>query len=70
MDGRPDLYRLDNGTLTTIRYEEEILGPIVRPYTGAMGPGFILMHNARPHVARVCGQYLEDERIGTTVNIL
>uniref|UniRef100_A0A3B3C2I8 Ig-like domain-containing protein n=1 Tax=Oryzias melastigma TaxID=30732 RepID=A0A3B3C2I8_ORYME len=29
-------------------------------------PGFLLMHdNARPHVARVCRQYLEDEGIET-----
>ena len=30
---------------------------IVRPYAGAVGPRFLLMHNnARPHVARVCRQ--------------
>ncbi len=49
MEGRTDLYRLDNGTLTSIRYWDEILGPIVRPYAGAVGPGFLLVHdNARP----------------------
>ncbi len=37
MEGRTDLYRLDNGTLTAIRYRDEILGPIVRPYAGAVG---------------------------------
>jgi len=52
MEGHTDLYRLDNGTLTSIRYRDEILGPIVRPYTGAVGPGFLLVHdNAWPHVA-------------------
>ncbi len=61
MEGRTDLYRLDSGTLTAIRYRDEILGPIVRPYAGAVGPGFLLVHdNARPHVARVCRQFLED----------
>ncbi|KAI4900604.1 hypothetical protein NFI96_019054 [Prochilodus magdalenae] len=30
--GRTDLYRLDNGTLTAIRYQDEIFGPVVRPY--------------------------------------
>ncbi len=56
------LYRLDSGTLTAIRYE--ILGPIVRPLAGAVGPGFLLAHdNARPHVVRVCRQFLEDEGI-------
>ncbi|XP_042575120.1 sodium channel protein type 4 subunit alpha-like [Cyprinus carpio] len=50
MEGRTDLYRLDNGTLTAIRYRNEILGPIVRPYAG---PGFLMVHNnAQPHVVR------------------
>ncbi|KAK3549665.1 hypothetical protein QTP86_006539 [Hemibagrus guttatus] len=66
MEGRTDLYRLDNGTLTAIKHYDEILGPIVRPYTGAVGPGFLLMHdNARPHVARVYRQFLKDEGIDT-----
>ncbi len=66
MEGRTDLYRLDNGTLTAIRYRDKILGAIVRPYAGAVGPGFLLVHNnARPHVARVCRQFLEDEGIDT-----
>ena len=66
MEGRTDLYRLENGNLTAIRYRDEILEPIVRPYPGAVGPGLLLMHhNARPHVARVCRQYLEDEGIDT-----
>ncbi len=29
----------------TIRYWDEILGPIVRPYAGAVGPGFLLVHD-------------------------
>lgn len=66
MEGRTGLYCLGNGALTAIRYWDEILEPIVRPYTGVVGPGFLLMHdNARPHVARVCRQYLEDEGIET-----
>uniref|UniRef100_A0A803K0Y4 Tc1-like transposase DDE domain-containing protein n=1 Tax=Xenopus tropicalis TaxID=8364 RepID=A0A803K0Y4_XENTR len=41
-----------------------ILRPLVRPYAGAVGPGFLLMQdNARPHVARVCQQFLQDEGI-------
>uniref|UniRef100_A0A674M9I2 Tc1-like transposase DDE domain-containing protein n=1 Tax=Takifugu rubripes TaxID=31033 RepID=A0A674M9I2_TAKRU len=59
-------YSFDNDTLTAIRYRDEILGPIVRTYAGAVGPGFLLVHdNARPHVARVCRQFLEDEGIDT-----
>ncbi|KAI4876818.1 hypothetical protein NFI96_009587, partial [Prochilodus magdalenae] len=66
LEGCTDLYRLDNGTLAAIRYQDEILGPVVRPYAGAVGPGFLLVHNnARPHVARVCRQFLENEGIGT-----
>ncbi|KAI4875944.1 hypothetical protein NFI96_034528 [Prochilodus magdalenae] len=53
LEGRTDLYRLDNGTLTAMRYQDEIRGALVRPYAGAVGPGFLLVHNnARPHVAR------------------
>ncbi|KAI4879945.1 hypothetical protein NFI96_000568 [Prochilodus magdalenae] len=64
LEGRTDLYRLDNGTLTAIRYQDEILGPVVRPCAGAVGPGFLLVHNnAWPHVARVCRQFLESEGI-------
>ncbi|KAI4900632.1 hypothetical protein NFI96_029195 [Prochilodus magdalenae] len=66
LEGCTDLYRLDNGTVTAIRYQDEILGPVVRPYTGAVGPGFLLVHNnARPHVVRVCRQFLENEGINT-----
>ncbi|KAI3353929.1 hypothetical protein L3Q82_005130 [Scortum barcoo] len=43
---------------------DEILRPLVRPYAGAVGPGFLLMQdNARPHVAGVCQQFLQDEGI-------
>ncbi|KAI4896799.1 hypothetical protein NFI96_026708 [Prochilodus magdalenae] len=66
LEGRTDLYKLDNGTLTAIRHRDEILGPLVRPYAGAVGPGFLLVHNnARPHVMRVCRQFLENEGIDT-----
>ncbi|KAL0158892.1 hypothetical protein M9458_046968, partial [Cirrhinus mrigala] len=38
--------------------------PLVRPYAGAVGPGFLLMQdNARPHVTGVCQQFLQDEGI-------
>ena len=36
----------------------------LRPYAGAVGPGFLLMQdNARPHVAGVCQQFLQEEGI-------
>ena len=54
MEGRTDLYWLENGSLTAIRQRDEILEPTVRPYAGAVDPGFLLMHdNAWPHAARV-----------------
>ncbi|KAI4878947.1 hypothetical protein NFI96_014460, partial [Prochilodus magdalenae] len=47
-------------------YQDEILRPVVKPYTGAVGPGFLLVHNNdRPHVMRVCRQFLENEGIDT-----
>ncbi|KAJ8376822.1 hypothetical protein SKAU_G00074020 [Synaphobranchus kaupii] len=42
LEGRTNLDVLANGTLTAVRYRDEILRPIVRPYAGAMGPGFLL----------------------------
>ncbi|KAI4898606.1 hypothetical protein NFI96_006386 [Prochilodus magdalenae] len=66
LEGRTDLYKLDNDTLTAIRYQDEILGPVFRLYTDAVGPGFLLVHNnARPHVARLRWQFLENEGIDT-----
>ncbi|KAI4892846.1 hypothetical protein NFI96_004930 [Prochilodus magdalenae] len=56
------LHVLARGSLTAIRYRDEILRPLVRPYAGAVGPGFLLMQdNARPHVAGVYQQFLQDE---------
>ncbi|GFU73726.1 DDE_3 domain-containing protein [Trichonephila clavipes] len=47
--------RLHNaGTVTGLRYRDEILDPYVRPYAAAIGNDFILMDdNARPHRARI-----------------
>lgn len=33
MEGRTDLYRLDNSTLAAVRYWDEILGAVVRTHT-------------------------------------
>ncbi|KAI4872346.1 hypothetical protein NFI96_016865 [Prochilodus magdalenae] len=64
LEGRTALHVLARGSLTAIRYRDEILRPLVRPYAGAVGPGFLLMQdNARPHVAGVCQQVLQDEGI-------
>jgi transposase len=64
LGGRTALHVLARGSVTAIRYRDEILRPLVRPYAGAVGPGFLLMQdNARPHVAGVCLQFLQDEGI-------
>ncbi len=62
MDGRTDLVVIDGGALTAVRYRDEVLQPVVRPFAGALGQDFGLMHdNARPHTARVVQTYLEQE---------
>ncbi|KAI4880842.1 hypothetical protein NFI96_011002, partial [Prochilodus magdalenae] len=64
LEGRTALHVLTRGSLTAIRYRDEILRPLMRPYAGAVGPGFLLMQdNARPHVAGVCQQFLQHEGI-------
>ncbi|KAL0185636.1 hypothetical protein M9458_017306, partial [Cirrhinus mrigala] len=64
LEGRTALHVLARGSPTAIRYRDEILRPLVRPYAGAVGPGFLLMQDsARPHVAGVCQQFLQDEGI-------
>ncbi|GFU45779.1 transposable element Tcb2 transposase [Trichonephila clavipes] len=49
------------GTVTGLRYRDEILDPYVRPYAAAIGNDFILINDiARPHRARIVEEYLED----------
>ena len=64
VSGKTDLYVVENGTLTAVRYCNEILDPFVRPYAGAIGPNFILIDdNARPHRAYDTDANLERETI-------
>ena len=64
VDCATELLIISNGTLTTARYGNEILHPIVRPFAGAVGPEFVLMDdNTRPYRARVVNVYLEQESI-------
>ena len=59
--GKTDLHVIDNGTLTALRYVNEILDVYVHPYAGAVGENFILMDdNACAHRA---DQYLEQATI-------
>ena len=62
--GKTDLHVIDNGTLTALRYLNEILDVYVRPYAGAVGENFILMDdNACAHRTRITDQYLDQATI-------
>lgn len=51
-------------TLSAVRQGDVILRPSVRPWAGAVGPGFLQVQDKdRSHVARVCRQFLDNERI-------
>ena len=55
-----DQYTVQNDTLPTARYVDEILDVYVRPYIGAKDPNFILVDdNACPHWALVTNEYLQ-----------
>ena len=43
IEGRTDLHAIDGGALTGIKYRDEILHLIVRPFAKAAGDDFILM---------------------------
>ncbi|GFV48627.1 transposable element Tcb2 transposase [Trichonephila clavipes] len=61
LGGHTDLHVFHGGTVTGLRYRDEILDPYVRPYAAAIGNDFILMDdNARPHRVRIVEEYLED----------
>lgn len=60
-DARTDLIFVENGALNAHRYIEDILQNAVVPYSHFIGDGFVLMQdNARPHVARVVNEYLDE----------
>jgi len=60
MQGRTDLHVLPQGSMTSVKYRNEILDVYIRPYASAVGEDFILMDdNAPPHHARIITDYLE-----------
>ena len=64
VNGKTDLYAIENRTMTTLRYSNEILDQFVRPYAGSLSQEFILMDsNAGSHHAHVTNAYLEHEAI-------
>ncbi|GFX97239.1 transposable element Tcb1 transposase [Trichonephila clavipes] len=59
-----DLYIFKRGSVTAVRYRDEVLEPIVGLYAAAVGPTFVLMDDkARPHRAEIVDDYLETEVI-------
>ncbi|GBM10610.1 Transposable element Tc1 transposase [Araneus ventricosus] len=61
-DGRTPLHVFERGTVTDVRYRDEILEPYVCLFRGAVV--FILMDdNARPHRALLVDEFLESEHI-------
>ncbi|GFV31547.1 elongation factor 2 [Trichonephila clavipes] len=61
---RTDLHIFKRGSVTAVRYRDEVLEPIVRLYAAAVGPTFILMDdNARPHRTDIVEDNLEGEGI-------
>ncbi|GBM65376.1 hypothetical protein AVEN_98199-1 [Araneus ventricosus] len=64
LDGRTPLHVFERGTVTGVRYRDEILEPYVRLFRGAVGSEFILMDdNVRPHRALLVDEFLESEDI-------
>ncbi|GFW95484.1 transposable element Tcb1 transposase [Trichonephila clavipes] len=61
---RTNLHIFKRGSVTAVRYRDEVLEPTVRLYDAAVGPTFVLMDdNARPHRADIVDDYLESEGI-------
>lgn len=60
-EAHTELLFVENGALNAHRYVEDILHEAVVPYSHFIGDGFTLMHdNARPHVARVVTDFLDE----------
>lgn len=60
LGGYTDLQVFQGGTVSGVRYRDEILDPYDRPYAGAVGNDFILMNDkAKTHRALVVEEYLE-----------
>ncbi|GBM89501.1 hypothetical protein AVEN_43029-1 [Araneus ventricosus] len=64
LGNRTDLHIYRRGSVTAVRYRDEVLNPIVKPYASAVGPSFVLMDdNARLHRAGIVDDFLESEGI-------
>ena len=63
-EGRTDLHVLNRSNLTCARYRDEILRPIVRPYTEAQSVLGFSWYRTIPDLW-MCRRFLEDEGIDT-----
>ncbi|KFM74611.1 Transposable element Tc3 transposase, partial [Stegodyphus mimosarum] len=64
LDGRTPLHVLDRGSVTGVRYRDEVLEPYIRLFRAAVGPEFISQDdNARPCRALLVDEFLESEDI-------
>ncbi|KFM74688.1 Transposable element Tcb2 transposase, partial [Stegodyphus mimosarum] len=64
LDGRTPFHVFDRGSVTGVRYRDEVWEPCVRFFQSAVGPEFILHDdNARPHTALLVDEFLESEDI-------
>ncbi|GFT50591.1 transposable element Tcb1 transposase [Trichonephila clavipes] len=59
-----ELHIFKRGSVTAVRYRDEVLEPNVRLYAAAVDHTFVLMNDyARPHRADIVNDYLESEGI-------
>ncbi|KFM64736.1 Transposable element Tcb2 transposase, partial [Stegodyphus mimosarum] len=64
LEGRTPLHVFDRGSVTSVRYRDDVLEPYVGLFRGAVGPEFILQDdNARPRRAFLVDEFLESEDI-------
>jgi hypothetical protein len=56
-EDRTNLVVVNRGSMTAVRYRDDIIAPVVEPFGAIHRPGFVFMHdNARPHIANVVRQ--------------
>lgn len=66
LEAKTDLYVFRRPTLNAHTYVTDILEEYVVPFAPFIGPNFLFMHdNARPHVAHVVRDYLDEVGVRT-----
>ncbi|GFT06881.1 transposable element Tcb2 transposase [Trichonephila clavipes] len=64
LDSRTPLHVFERGSVTGVRYRDEVLESYVRLFKGACGPQLVLLDdNARPHRAFLVDEFLESQDI-------